>query len=393
MTRPAIVSVVLTALMVGAIGAWYAVRQEAEFQRLITAGSAALARDETYGAIEAFSGALALKDDSMLAHLRRGDAYYRRGELPTALRDLRQAATLDPSAPAPTELSGDVNVAMGRYASAVEDYTAFTLLDDRSPRVHYKLGLAYYRNRQIDEAIAPLRQATTLDARLAEAHYLLGMCLREQSKPDEALQALTRVLEINPAFAAAREALVDLYDAAGRRREALDQLEALAALEPARPERLVSVGLAYASWGRTDAAVLTLGRAADRYSDEPLVHAALGRVWLDVAERRPDPVALAKSLEALQPLAASTSASADTLTLYGRALLLSGDARRAEVTLAEAARRLPVEPETFRYLAEAAERLGHRPMAREALRRYIALVGQDEVDAQIIDRLASVSDR
>ena len=69
---------------------------------------------------------------------------------------------------------------MGRYALAAEDYKAFTLLDDRSPRVLYKLALAYYRNRQIEEAIAPLRSAIALDERLAEAHYLLGMCLRER---------------------------------------------------------------------------------------------------------------------------------------------------------------------------------------------------------------------
>src|ERR687896_684538 len=77
---------------------WYSVRQEREFQRLIAAGDAALAADQTYGAIEAFSDALALKSDSMLAYLKRGDTYRRRGELAAALRDLRLATTLDPSA-------------------------------------------------------------------------------------------------------------------------------------------------------------------------------------------------------------------------------------------------------------------------------------------------------
>lgn len=374
-------------MMVGVIGAWYAVRQEREFRRLIGTGDTALAQGETYGAIEAFSGALALKDDSMLAHLRRGDAYRRRGELAAALRDLRRAAALDPSAPAPVELSGDVNVAMGRYARAAEDYRAFTLLDDRSPRVLYKLALAYYRNRQIDEAIAPLREAITLDARLAEAHYLLGMCLRERSQVEEAEQALTRALEVSPTFTAVREELVDLYDAGGRRREALEQLEALAAFEPTRPERLVSVGLAYANWGRTDAAVLTLARAADRYPDEPLVRTALGRVWLEVAERGSDPVALEKALGALQPIASSATASAETLTLYGRALLLSGDPRMAERTLAEAARRSPVDPAALRHLADAAERLGHLPVAREALLRYVALIGKDDVDRQTVEQI------
>ena len=141
--------------------AWYSVRQEREFQRLIAAGDAALVQDQTFVAIEAFSGALALKPDSMLAHLKRGDTYRRRGELTAALRDLRQAASLDPGAPQPVELLGDVNVAMGRYERAIEDYRRFTTLDDRAPRVLYKLALAYYRNGQSragDRAAAPGRR-------------------------------------------------------------------------------------------------------------------------------------------------------------------------------------------------------------------------------------------
>ena len=386
MRRLLIISVGLAALMAGVLGAWYAVRQEREFRRLIVAGNSALAQDETYGAIEAFSGALALRDDSMLAHLRRGDAYRRRGELPAALRDLRRAVALDPSAPAPVELSGDVNVAMGRYARAAEDYKAFTLLDDRSPRVLYKLGLAYYRNQQIDEAVVALRNAIALDTRLAEAHYLLGVCLRERSEIAEARQALNTALEISPTFAAVREELVDLYEATGRRREAIEQLEALAALEPTRPERLVNVGLAYASWGRTDAAVLTLARAADRYPDEQSVRTALGRVWLDEAERG-DAVALEKALGALRPIASPATASAETLTLFGRALLLSGELRTAERTLVEAATRPPVDPSVFRHLADTAERLGHVPVARDALHRYVALVGESEIDRQTAEQL------
>src|SRR5919106_5918950 len=157
MKRLVVVSVGLAALMVGVVVAWYAVRQEREFQRLIAAGDAALASDQTYGAIEAFSGALALKGDSMLAYLKRGDTYRRRGELTAALRDLREASALEPTAPRPIELLGDVNAGMGRYARAIEEYRRFIALDDRSPRVLYKLAHTYYRNGQVSKAVTPLR--------------------------------------------------------------------------------------------------------------------------------------------------------------------------------------------------------------------------------------------
>ena len=393
MRRLLVVSVGLASLMVGVVLAWYAVRQEREFQHLIAAGDVALAQEQTYGAIEAFSGALVLKRDSMLAHLKRGDTYRRRGELTAALRDLREAAALDPTAPRPIELLGDVNAAMGRYARASEHYQAFILLDDRSPGVLYKLALAYYRNGHAEQAIEPLARAVALDDRFTEAHYLLGMCLRASGQDDEALRALSRAVEISPVFAAAREELVDLFDRAGRRQDVLEQLEALAALEPGRAERLVSVGLAYARWGRIDAAILSLGRAAERYPNEPAVYTALGRVWLESAELRNDRVALSKAIEALQPTATAATASGETLTLYGRAMLLSGDARLAERTLLEAVGKPPVDVTAFRYLADAAERLGHLPVARDALLRYVALVGESDVDPAALTRLARLQRR
>jgi superkiller protein 3 len=380
--RLVIVSVGVAALMAGVLLAWYAVRQEREFQRLIAAGDAALAADQTFGAIEAFSGALALKRDSMLAHLKRGDTYRRRGELTAALRDLEQAARLDPSAPRPRELLGDVNTALARYRRAAEHYRAFIALDDRSPRVLYKLALAHYRDRQVGEALGPLRSAVAMNDRLAEAHYLLGMCLRDQGDDQQALASLQKAVALNPGFVAAREELIEVLRRLGREEEVLDQLQALAALEPRRAQWLINVALAYARSNRTDAAILTLGRAAERFPDEPAVYAAIGRVWLDVAELRNDRVALSKAIEALAPLAASTTASADVLTLYGRALLLSGNIRAAEMVLLQAVDRPPLDPATFRHLADASRRLGHVAVANGALLRYAVLTDASPASAR-----------
>ena len=95
MRKGSLLAVAAAILLAGAVWGWNAIRQEREFRRLIAAGDAALARDQTFEAIEDFSGALALKQDSMVAHLKRGDSYRRRGELGAALRDLRDAAALD----------------------------------------------------------------------------------------------------------------------------------------------------------------------------------------------------------------------------------------------------------------------------------------------------------
>jgi tetratricopeptide (TPR) repeat protein len=375
MNRPAVLIVALATLVAAVSLAWVDVRQAREFRRLIAAGDAAIAGNQTSEAIEAFSGAVALKGQSMLPYVKRGDTYRRRGELNAALRDLRQASALDPTAARPLELQGDVYAAMEQPHRAAELYQQYLQLDDRAPAVLYKLGLAHYRAGRPDRAIDSLRRAIALNDRRAEAYYAIGMAYRGHNQPEEALRSLTRALAIDATFAAARQELADLLADLGHRRDSIEQLEALSALEPQRPERLVSVGLAYSRAGRHDDAILTLNRAAERHPGSPLVSTALGRAWLEMAESGTDldTTAVVKAIAALRETARRPDASGETLALYGRALLMSGNPAAAEQALQQAVSRLPIEPVAFRYLADAATRLGHASIAREAEARFALL--------------------
>jgi predicted Zn-dependent protease len=100
---------------------------------------------------------------------------------------------------------------------------------------------------------------------------------------------------------------------------------------------------------------------------------AQARVWLDAVESDRDSSALKKALEVLRPAATRDSASSETLALYGRALLLSGDAESAELVLQQAVIRPPVDAHAFSLLFNAAEHLGHEAIARDAVRHRAAL--------------------
>lgn len=376
MNRSVVLGVGAAALVAAIAVTWVQVRQQREFRRLLAVGDAALLHDQTSVAIEAFSGAIALQSDAMVAYLRRGDTYRRRGELPAALRDLRRSSALDPTAPQPAELLGDVDTDLGRYDQAAHEYRRYLTLDDRAPRVLYKLALASYRGGQTTAAVEALRKALALDEASAESHYLLGLCLRDQRRPDDAIRELTRAVAIRPSLVPAHEALADVYGATGRRREQIEQLEALVALEPSRPQRLVDVGLTYARLGLDDAALETLRAAGGRYRDSPAVATALGRVWLETAENTHDRNAADEAIKALRPAAARDDATSETLTLYGRALLLAGDPHAAETILTRATIRTPIDPAAFTYLADAARRLGHRRTMREARANYTTLTAR-----------------
>ena len=64
-----LLGVLALAICVAGLYGYVAARRERNFRQLIDRGDAALARDDTFSAIESFSGAVLLKGDAMLGLL------------------------------------------------------------------------------------------------------------------------------------------------------------------------------------------------------------------------------------------------------------------------------------------------------------------------------------
>ena len=390
--KRAIFALAVLALAVVGGGAAYQAMAQRNYSTLLTRGDNALRDDQTYNAIEAYSGAIALRPGSMLAYLRRGQSYQRRGDrgdLEAAARDFRTAARLDPTATRPLEALGDVLFQSQAYTRAVTAYEAFLRLDDRSARVSYKLALARYRDRDVDGAAAALTETLRLDDRMADAQYLIGVCLREQHRVADAIKALERAVTLAPGLVPAREELADLYGSLDRHTEELEQLQVIAGLDRDRVARQVAIGLAHARAGHWDLAVLTLGGALERSPNEPEVYRALGKVWLE--RPRGDRAFLSKAREALERVSSSPAATSEMLTLYGRALLQEGNVDSAEHALQQATLRFPIDPQAFMLYASTAEKQSHLEPARQALIQYGGLTSNDTDFAQRAGRIASLS--
>jgi tetratricopeptide (TPR) repeat protein len=387
--------IVLAGLAAAGYLADVAVERDRAYLRLIDEGDEALGRGQTFVAIEKYSGAIELKKGSMLAYLKRGEAYQRRGDsqdtLAAALRDLRAAAELDPGATRTLEKLGDVNMQLRRFENAAENYEAYKQLDGHAAPIFYKLALASRGYGDFPRAISALQEAVARNPNFHEAHYVLGLCFKDRNELGAARAAFERAIDISPAFIPAREELADLHRVQQQTREEIEQLEALYTLDPNRAERLIAVGRAHLRAGNRDVAVMTLVRAAERFADQPAVLAALGQVWLDAAEERGDPSDLRKALEALEPVAAQSTASSETLGMYGRALVLAGRHAEAEVIFRQASQRFPTDPDVLTHFASVAQRLGHLDEARQALVKYSVLVDEDSDEAVHAARIADLS--
>ena len=258
----------------------------------------------------------------------------------------------------------------------------------------HKLALARYHDGNLSGALAALAVVSRLTDRMAEAHYLEGLCLRETGRPGEARRALEKAIAVAPGLVAAREELADLYGSTGRRGDEIAQLQVIAGLDRDHVERQVAVGLAQARAGRPELAILTLGSTFERSPDQPIVYGAIGRIWLDIALAHPDrPDALAKAIEALGRVAPTNVATSEILTMYGRALLLSGQVDAAERALQQATERYPLDVSAFLLYATAAEKQNHLEAARAALIAYGALVADDHEFVTRATRIAALSSR
>src|SRR6476620_1770773 len=154
------------------------VSRNRRYLQLVAGGQQALDSGNSSVAIEAFSGALALRPNSMVAYYHRGEAYRTQRRDEEAIRDFRAALRLAPDAAQPLIALGDLYDATDA-AQAAQWYGQAARLQSADPILLYKLALARYRSGAPAEAVEPLKQAIARNDSLAEAHYLLGLVYRD----------------------------------------------------------------------------------------------------------------------------------------------------------------------------------------------------------------------
>jgi tetratricopeptide (TPR) repeat protein len=366
------------------------VYSDRQFRRLLAAGEQALATGDTYTAIESLSGALALRPESMVAYLRRGEAYRDQKRFDEADRDWRRAIQLTPEAPQAFVALGDLEELKGNPAVAADWFAqAAERLKGEDASLLYRLALAQFKAGSPGLALAPLKAAVAKKESSADARYLLGLVYRDLGNLDSAIDALESAIAIQPSLVAAREELADAYRSAGRPVEEMAALQALAVVDN-QTGRQIAIAEAEVRHGQLDAALGTLSRIPAASSTEARVQLAIGRVYLARAERSRDPDgrSAAKALEVLERALGASAPRSEGLALYGRALFVSGRCLESEQALREAISTSPVNREAFLFLADAAEQCGHDLIARDALVNFDVLEG-DTAPAEVRFRRAS----
>lgn len=132
-------------------------------------------------------------------------AYYARGDLKTALDEVKQVLAQDDSFSDAMELRGLIYDLMGEPALAEDSFRRAAQMDPRNGSVLHNHGWYLCRNQRYAEADALFDRALNLPSSVPQAKTMLvkGVCQMRNGRMAEAEKTLARAYELDPSNPAA----------------------------------------------------------------------------------------------------------------------------------------------------------------------------------------------
>lgn len=172
-------------------------------------------REEAVASLyEAARQAVALDDESSLAHHLLSTAYVWRDELDLAIAEGRRAVALNPN-------DADSRHALGNKLDLAGDPDGIALMEQaqrlnpRDPQRHMHLSFlarAYLNARRYESSVETARRAIEWRPDYPHAHYILGLGLGHFGRPEEARVALNECEKLHPGFLETRVAWTPYLD-------------------------------------------------------------------------------------------------------------------------------------------------------------------------------------
>ncbi len=154
--------------------------------------------------------------DSAEAHLLAGRMFLRRELRDQAGAEGTKALAINASLPLAHELLGEVALARGDTAGAIQELEAERKLNPLNPDLYDRLGDAYLRNGQYTEAQQALNRAVLLEPESTGPYILLGETFLKLKQPIQALQYLARAVRMDPSNYITHNLLGQAYKATGQ---------------------------------------------------------------------------------------------------------------------------------------------------------------------------------
>jgi len=228
---------------------------------------------DRYGAIQAFSGAIAASPQLAEAYYQRGLVLFDLGDRQGAIADYDQALKLKPDAIDGYMARSITRIAIADISGAQADIAQALKINPKSAIAHQLLGLTYKQQNQIEKAIATYKKAASLFLELRDE----ANCRRciESYKPLEALlPPSTADLFVNV------QQKIDKSDYTN----ALIDLNWLLQIEPKNVKAFCLRGLVLGKLGDPQSALKDLNQALFLEPQNPEVRIGRGRIRVEIGD-------------------------------------------------------------------------------------------------------------
>jgi len=185
-----------------------------------------------------FEKAISLDPTYALAHAGLSDCYLLLGEytsarpadiLPKARPHAYRALELDRDLAEAHASLGLISLYDYDWASAEREFKRAIDLRSGYATAHHWYAILLVTLGRFDEARAEAERALELDPASPIVNNMLGIVFYESRDYEKAIAAFRKTLELNPAFTPSREVLACAYASAGRKAEALAELDQIKA--------------------------------------------------------------------------------------------------------------------------------------------------------------------
>ncbi|MEI6205321.1 MAG: tetratricopeptide repeat protein [Desulfuromonadales bacterium] len=168
------------------------------------------------------------------------------------------------------------------YTSALIDLTEANKLDPDNPEILYNLGMAYLGKKRPDLAEPMLQRAIMLKPGYSAARNDLGVAYLELKRWDNAIQQF-KIVKDDLFSENSDNAAINLglaYLGKGDYAKALEELRAVAVMNPRNPIVRVSLGRVMFAMGKSEQAIIEYNKALEIYRDYGAAYFYLGQAQL-----------------------------------------------------------------------------------------------------------------
>jgi len=144
-----------------------------------------------------------------------------------AEREFRRAIELNPNYATAHHLYSHYLMQLGRTEESLKEATLAQQLDPLSPFINNGLARQYYLSRQYDKAISQCQGGLQIDPTYLPARIQLGLAYEQKGMLKEAISELEQARDFAKTLPMAHALLAHAYATAGRRGDALSELNLL----------------------------------------------------------------------------------------------------------------------------------------------------------------------